>query len=141
MLAPFVALTRKDVKLFFGNRRALLMSVVAPIAIASFFGYLYGGSGATEPSRIPVLAVDQDGSAISREIAAALAADKNLDVKPSALDPAREAVRKGRATVAFVIPPGRRSSTAPRRSRRSRCSTTRRTAPRWGWCRGSSPGT
>ncbi len=106
MLAPFVALARKDVKLFFGNRRALLMSVVAPIAIASFFGYLFGGSGATEPSRIPVLAVDRDGSAISRGIAAALATDKNLEVKPSALEPAREAVRKGKATVAFVIPPG-----------------------------------
>jgi len=106
MLAAFLALTRKDVKLFFGNRRALLMSVVAPIAIASFFGYLFGGSGETEPSRIPVLAVDQDGSAISREITADLTADKNLDVKPSALEPAREAVRKGKATVAFVIPQG-----------------------------------
>ena len=106
MLVPFAALVRKDLRLFFGNRRALLMSLAAPIAIASFFGYLFGGGGAAEPSRIPVLAVDQDGSAISREIVADLTADKNLDVKTSALDPSREAVRKGRATVAFVVSQG-----------------------------------
>jgi len=106
MLTPFLALTRKDVKLFFGNRRALLVTIAAPIAIASFFGYLFGGGGSTEPSRIAVLAVDQDGSAISRESAAGLTADKNLEVKPSTLEPAREAVRKGKAVVAFVIPKG-----------------------------------
>ena len=104
MLTPFLALTRKDLKLFFGNRRALLMSIAAPIAIGSFFGYIFGGGGPTEPSRIPVLAVDQDGSTISREIAAALTADKNLAVAPAALEQAREAVRKGKTTVAFVIP-------------------------------------
>ena len=106
MLTPFLALTRKDVKLFFGNRRALLMTVAAPIAIASFFGYLFGGGDATEPSRIPVLAVDQDGSMVSREIATALTADANLAVKTATLEQAREAVRKGKATVAFVIPKG-----------------------------------
>ncbi len=106
MLTPFLALTRKDVKLFFSNRRALLMTVAAPIAIASFFGYLFGGGGATEPSRIPVLAVDQDGSTVAREITAALTADKNLAVKAATLEGAREAVRKGKATVAFVIPKG-----------------------------------
>jgi len=105
MLTPFLALVRKDLKSFFADRRALLMSVAAPIAIASFFGYIFGGSGGqTETSRIPVLAADQDGSAISREIVSRLAADKFLEVKPSDLGQAREAVRKGKATVAFVIP-------------------------------------
>ena len=105
MFTPFLALTRKDLKLFFGDRRALLMSIAAPIAIASFFGYIFGGGGgSTEISRIPVLAVDQDGSAISREILSRASADKYLGVKPSSLEPAREAVRKGKATVAFVIP-------------------------------------
>jgi ABC-2 type transport system permease protein len=104
MFTPFLALTRKDLKLFSSDRRALLMSIAAPIAIASFFGYIFGGSGSTETSRIAVLSVDQDGSAISREMVRRLAADKYLDVKPSNLELAREAVRKGKATVAFVIP-------------------------------------
>ena len=105
MLTPFLALVRKDLKLFFGDRRALLMTVAAPILIASFFGYIFGGrSGQTETSRIPVFTADQDGSAISREIVSRLSTDKFLEVKPSNLEQAREAVRKGNATVAFVIP-------------------------------------
>jgi linearmycin/streptolysin S transport system permease protein len=103
MLTPFLALARKDLVLFFHDRRALVMSIAAPIVIASFFGYIFGG-GPTEASRIAVLAVDQDGSAISRGVVAGLTADKNLAVKPSTLEAAREAVRHGKATLALVIP-------------------------------------
>jgi ABC-2 type transport system permease protein len=106
MPTAFLALTRKDLKLFFSDRRALLTSIAVPIAIGAFFGYIFGGNGggSTEISRIPVLAVDQDASAISREIVTRLTADKYLDVKPSSLELAREAVRKGKAAVACVIP-------------------------------------
>ena len=36
------ALVRKDLILYFSNRRALLITVAAPIAIAAFFGSLFG---------------------------------------------------------------------------------------------------
>jgi len=105
MWIPFLALIRRDLKLFFADRRAVLMSIVAPIAIASFFGYIFGGSGAQkEASRIPVLVADQDGSEISREIVRRMAADPYVDLKPASLEQARETVRKGKATVALVIP-------------------------------------
>ena len=51
-----------------------------------------------------MLVIDQDGSDISRGLITQLAGDKNLDVKASTLDAAREAVRKGKATAAIVIP-------------------------------------
>jgi ABC-2 type transport system permease protein len=96
---------RKDLRLFFGDRRAVIMSVVAPIAIASFFGYLFGGgAGNVENSRIPVLVSDQDGSAITRQVVSRLEADSSLDVKSATADQAREAVRKGKVTVALTIP-------------------------------------
>ena len=105
MIAALRALIRKDLLLFAADPRALLMSFAAPIAIASFFGYAMGGAGSeSEASRIPVLVVDQDGSAISRAIVANLNAEKSLDPKPANLESAREAVRKGAATVAVVIP-------------------------------------
>jgi ABC-2 type transport system permease protein len=53
---------------------------------------------------MPVLAIDQDESPISRAVIAQLTADKNLEVKPSNMDEARQLVRKGNATVAIVIP-------------------------------------
>ena len=105
MTTSFRAMVRKDMLMFFADRRAVLMSFVAPIVIASFFGYIFAGQGGqTTPSRISILTVDGDGSAISRQIVAGLTADQTLDVKPSNLDAARAAVRKGKAVVAILIP-------------------------------------
>jgi len=104
-MIPFLALVRKDLRLFLSDRRAVLMSVVAPIAIASFFGYIFGGgAGNPDNSRIAILMTDQDGSAFSREIVNRLKADASLDVKPATPESSRDAVREGKATAAIVIP-------------------------------------
>jgi ABC-2 type transport system permease protein len=106
MMIPFRALVRKDILLFFVDRRALLMSFAIPIAIGSFFGYVLGGAGdQANQSKIPVLAVDLDHSAISSDIVSRLSGEKALEVKPSNPSDARAAVRKGTATVAVIIPP------------------------------------
>src|SRR5215469_6705735 len=98
MLTTFLALVRTELRLFFKDRRAVMMSVVAPIAIASFFGYIFGGgAGNTDSSRIPVLVADQDGSVLSREIVSRMQADAALEVKPAAAEAAREGVRRGKA--------------------------------------------
>src|SRR5262249_774482 len=68
-------------------------------------GFALGGAGNRDnASRIPVLVTDQDESSISSAIVSSLTAEKALEVKPSTVDEAREAVRKGKATVAVVIP-------------------------------------
>lgn len=103
----FQALVRRDLRLFFMDRRAVTMSFIAPIAIASFFGYIFGGAAQDRPaSKIEVAVVDQDNSDISRKVVAALAADASLEVKARTLDEAREAVRGGKTTVAAVFPQG-----------------------------------
>jgi ABC-2 type transport system permease protein len=105
MPIAFLALMRKDLRLFLADPRAVLMSVVAPIAIASFFGYIFGGgAGNGDNAKMPVLVSDQDQSVLSREIVSRIASDPALDVKIAALEEARTAVRKGKATVAFSIP-------------------------------------
>ncbi len=104
-MIQFLALVRKDLKLFFNDRKAVIVGLLVPIVLASFFGYMFGGqSGKAEMSKVLVLIIDQDGSDISRGLITQLGSDKNLDVKPSTLDAAREAVRKGKATAAIVIP-------------------------------------
>jgi len=104
-MISFLALVRKDLKLFFNDRRAVIVSLLVPILLASFFGYLFGGQGGNaETSKVPVLVIDQDASDISRGLIIQLGSDKNLDVKPSTFEVAREAVRKGKATAAIVIP-------------------------------------
>jgi ABC-2 type transport system permease protein len=104
-MVPFLALVRKDLKLFFSDRRSVVVGILVPIVLASFFGYLFGGQrGDAETSKVSVLMIDQDGSDISRDLMAQLAGDRMLNVKPSTLDAAREAVRKGKATAAIVVP-------------------------------------
>ena len=45
----FQALVKRDLRLFFMDRRAVIMSFAAPIAIATFFGYIFGGVTSDRP--------------------------------------------------------------------------------------------
>jgi len=101
------ALIRNDIRLYFADRRAVVVGVLVPILIAAFFGYIFGGTGRSEDQgRIPIAVVDEDQSSVSRAITADLAADPLLQV--SALDraAAREQVKSGKQNAAAVFPQG-----------------------------------
>ena len=106
MLTPILAMVRKDLRMFKSDRRALIMSFIAPIAIASFFGSIFSGSGSGEPSKIPVAIVDQDQSTVSKAILTGAQGDRNLRILTPSIDEARAGVKKGSITVAVVIPAG-----------------------------------
>jgi ABC-2 type transport system permease protein len=106
-LIQLYGLVRKDLQLFFADRRAVLMAFAVPIAIASFFGSLFsGGAGSGGTARIPVVLVDEDGSAISTAIAAGLRGHEALQVAPATEADARARVRRGATAVAIVVPAG-----------------------------------
>ncbi len=101
----FIALVRKDLQQFLGNRKALLMSVVAPIVIAAFFGSLFG-SGGSKPSAVPIAVTDLDQSPMSKAIVTALKADTALAVAELGADEALALVKTGKRRVAVVLPKG-----------------------------------
>jgi ABC-2 type transport system permease protein len=104
---PLLAMVRKDLQLFFSDRRSVIVSFVVPIAIASFFGSIFSGpSNSREPARIAVAVIDQDASAISTSIVAGARADGNLKLTMPTEADARDAVRRGRTSVAIIIPQG-----------------------------------
>ncbi len=105
---PLLAMVRKDLLIFFSDRRSVIVSFAVPIAIASFFGAVFasGGSGNREPARIAVAVVDQDSSLISKALLAGSAADKNLKLTTPTEDEARNLVKQGKTAVAVVIPRG-----------------------------------
>ena len=105
-MTAFIALVRKDLILFFSDRRALLVSLVLPIMMGTFFGYLFGGSGKSETAPIEVALVQQDASEVSQKIAAGLKADASLKVTSMNHDQARREVGKGKQKAAIVIPTG-----------------------------------
>ncbi len=107
VFTAFVAMVRKDLQLFFSDRRAVIMSFVVPIAIASFFGSIFSGPGSnTEPARIMVAVIDLDATPISLGIVSGLDHDRNLRVTKPTQEEARAAVRRGRTSLAVVIPKG-----------------------------------
>ncbi len=101
----FIALVRKDLVLHFSNRRAVLMSVVAPILIAAFFGSLFGGSD-KGPAQIPVVLTDLDQSALSARIVANLRADPALRLSEAPAAQAQAQVRAGKQRAAVLLPAG-----------------------------------
>jgi ABC-2 type transport system permease protein len=105
-MTAFLALVRKDLILFLSDRRALLVNLVLPLVIATFFGYLFGGSGPAKSGTIEVALVQQDSGEVGAKIAAALRADATLRIKEMSAEQARQAVAKGEQKAAIVIPAG-----------------------------------
>ncbi len=106
-LTQILAMVRKDLQVHYSDRRAVIMSFVAPIAIASFLGAITGGRGTPgEPAKIPIAIVDQDGSTVTKAIVSAVQDDKTLQVTMPSAEEARESVKRGDVTVAVIIPAG-----------------------------------
>jgi len=106
-LTAFRALVRKDVAIFLRDRRALVVSVLTPIVVAAFFGFLFGGGGAGDNvSRVPVGVTDLDGSALSKALVEDLAHDQSLATEFTSEERAHQQVMSGKLRAAMVIPAG-----------------------------------
>ncbi|HEY1131563.1 MAG TPA: ABC transporter permease [Roseateles sp.] len=103
-MQALLALVRAEIKLHFSNRRAVLMSIVAPILIAAFFGTLFGGT--SKMAGIPIAVVDLDGSQLSRSVVAALQAEGSLKTTVTDEADAMAQVRAGKLRAAAVLPAG-----------------------------------
>lgn len=101
-LRALPALVRKDVHLFLRSERALLVCAIAPLAAASFVGFL--PAPGDELRAIPIHLVDEDGSSTSQHLVDSLGRERALDITPAVAEEARAAVRTGRAAVAVIIP-------------------------------------
>ena len=105
-MIALIALIRKDIILFLSDRRALLITLLMPIVLAAFFGYVMGGNGTKESAKIELAVVMQDNHVISQKILAGLKAEPTLAVTEMSLENAQELVRKGKLSVAVQIPLG-----------------------------------
>jgi ABC-2 type transport system permease protein len=105
-LPAWRALVGADLKLFFRDKRSLILNLLTPLVIAGLFGMVFGGGGKSAPGRMPIIVVDQDNSGISKAIVAGLTAENTLEVLALDLDAAREQVRKGKVRAAIVLPAG-----------------------------------
>ncbi|WP_457352415.1 ABC transporter permease [Roseateles sp. P5_D6] len=103
-MQAILALVRAELKLHFSNRRALLMSIVAPILIAAFFGSLFGSS--SKMAGIAVGVVDLDRSPLSQRVVAALQAESALKTTVTDEADVVAQVRAGKLRAAAILPQG-----------------------------------
>jgi ABC-2 type transport system permease protein len=101
----FIVLVRKDLVLYFSNRRSVIMSIAAPILIAAFFGSLFGGSD-NKPANIPVAITDLDHSELSAKIVAAMRADSALALSEASEADALAQVKAGTLRASVTLPAG-----------------------------------
>jgi ABC-2 type transport system permease protein len=103
-MQALLALVRAELQLHFSNRRAVLLSIVAPILIAAFFGSLFGTG--SKMAGIAVGVVDLDGSPLSQRVVAALQADTSLKTTVTDEADALAQVRAGKLRAVAVLPKG-----------------------------------
>jgi ABC-2 type transport system permease protein len=104
-LTAFVAMVRKDLQLFFSDRRAVIVSFAVPIFIGAFIGSLTNDMGnSNQPARVKIAIADLDHSEVSTALIASAQADANLTLAVTGADDAREQVRKGSIVAAVIIP-------------------------------------
>jgi ABC-2 type transport system permease protein len=89
------------------DKAALMLSFIVPIVFFSIFASVFGGRKSGTPT-ISIAVVDEDQTAASQRLVAALRAEKTLKVDPKSYDAksAEELVRTGKTPVALVIPKG-----------------------------------
>ena len=104
-MQAFKALVRKDLLLYLSNRRALLMSLVAPIVIAAFFGSLFG-SKTDKPAHIPVAITDLDHSELSGKVLASMRGDASFELRELSEADALAQVSAGKVRAAVTLPVG-----------------------------------
>jgi ABC-2 type transport system permease protein len=104
-MKPLLALARVDIVLYLSNRRALLVTLAAPILIAAFFGSVLGGPP-KKPARVPIAVVDLDASPVSASLVDAMKADATFAIQAVPEPEAIGLVRAGKVRAATVIPAG-----------------------------------
>ena len=102
----FRALVRKDIQLFLRDRRALVISVLTPIVVAAFFGFLFApaSSGGNPVTRMKVGITDLDHSALTKAVLESLNQDASLEIQELPEDQALQLVRSGKLRAAIVFP-------------------------------------
>jgi ABC-2 type transport system permease protein len=101
----------KDLKLFFADKRGMLLTFAVPIALITLFAFAFGGAGGSDESDpLRLVIADQDKSEISKQIIDRLDSLEEFVVIRSTPDSAVNLVIKGKKPAALFIPDGTEDS-------------------------------
>lgn len=94
----------KDLKLISKDKRALVLTLVLPIALISLFAFAFGGAGGSNDAHpISIFVSDMDSTGTSRDIIAKLDTLKSLYIKQLLFEKAKDEVVKGNRVAVLVF--------------------------------------
>ncbi len=103
-----LTILKKDLKLFFSDRKAVLLSFLIPILLISLFAFAFGGigGGASKTKPIQLLISDKDQSTDSKSVVSKL--DELAEVKliPKDITDAVQLVKKGKYVGVLILEKG-----------------------------------
>lgn len=106
-MKPIIYLALKDLRQFFGDKGAVLLSFLVPSVMAIIFGFTYGGMGSSiDELTINIDVVDLDKTKISGNILSAIEKDDMLVASVVSQDDAYQHVKTGKLPAALIIPSG-----------------------------------
>ena len=102
-----IDLALKDLRQITRDRKSFIFLLAMPIVFTLLFGYAFGGNSTADP-RLPIGLADEDGSELSRQLAAMLAASEivRIQVDDAPVSVLQEQVADEQIAAAIVIPAG-----------------------------------
>jgi ABC-2 type transport system permease protein len=104
-MRAILAIALKDLRNLSRVRSALFFALVWPLAVAIFFGLIFGGDP-SENADVPVALVDEDGSPAAATFLAGLEAQSGLRTMRLQRQSALDGVRRSDLVAAVVVPKG-----------------------------------
>lgn len=97
----------KDLRIFFGDKRGLLMTLAVPIALITLFTFAFGGAGRSDVSvATEIIVADVDQTEASKKIISELDSLEEFEINLMRLDSAEALVKKGDEALILVINEG-----------------------------------
>ena len=101
----------KDLKLMIHDKRAVVLTLIVPIALISLFAFAFGGSeNSNDTNPISIFISDQDSTDVSQNVITKLDTLKSLDIKSLPLENAKEEVKKGSRVAVLTLYKGFKDS-------------------------------
>ncbi|MES2799702.1 MAG: ABC transporter permease [Bacteroidota bacterium] len=102
-----IKIALKDLRIFFKDKRLVLLTFTIPIALISLFAFAFGGMWTNDDDeKITLLISDLDHSEASKKTISLLDSLKGIELIPSKLKEAQAAIRKGNESFVLVINQG-----------------------------------
>ncbi len=103
-----IKLALKDLKLFFADKRAMLLTFAVPIALITLFAFSFGGAGQKKGESRPTIIViaDADKTVASKNVIAQIDSLKEFNVSLTSVDTAENLVKKGDEAAVLVFHKG-----------------------------------